>query len=95
MKLNPQQEKALEAVTAMCRAETKRPVLLQGVTGSGKTEVYLQAVSQIVQEGKSALIMVPEISLTPQTVQRFKSRFADHAFFRGRTSQPALRRRAL
>ena len=77
MKLNPQQEKALEAVTAMCRAETKRPVLLQGVTGSGKTEVYLQAVSQIVQEGKSALIMVPEISLTPQTVQRFKSRFAD------------------
>ena len=77
MKLNPQQEKALEAVTAMCREETKKPVLLQGVTGSGKTEVYLQAVSQIVKEGKSALIMVPEISLTPQTVQRFKSRFAD------------------
>ena len=76
MKLN-QQQKALEEITAMCAAERKKPVLLQGVTGSGKTEVYLQAVSQIVKSGKSALIMVPEISLTPQTVQRFKSRFAE------------------
>ena len=42
-----------------------------------RTEVYLQAVSQLVKSGKSALIMVPEISLTPQTVQRFKSRFAE------------------
>ena len=77
MKLNSQQQKALEEITAMCAAERKKPVLLQGVTGSGKTEVYLQAVSQIVKSGKSALIMVPEISLTPQTVQRFKSRFAE------------------
>ncbi len=77
MKLNNQQQKALEEITAMCAAERKKPVLLQGVTGSGKTEVYLQAVSQIVKSGKSALIMVPEISLTPQTVQRFKSRFAE------------------
>lgn len=74
MKLNDQQQKALEEITAMCTAEHKKPVLLQGVTGSGKTEVYLQAVSQMVKSGKSALIMVPEISLTPQTVQRFKSR---------------------
>ena len=74
MKLNSQQQ---EEITAMCAAERKKPVLLQGVTGSGKTEVYLQAVSQIVKSGKSALIMVPEISLTPQTVQRFKSRFAE------------------
>lgn len=59
------------------RGRAQKPVLLQGVTGSGKTEVYLQAVSQIVKSGKSALIMVPEISLTPQTVQRFKSRFAE------------------
>lgn len=77
MKLNSQQQKALEEITAMCAAEHKKPILLQGVTGSGKTEVYLQAVSQIVTSGKSALIMVPEISLTPQTVQRFKSRFAE------------------
>lgn len=77
MKLNDQQQKALEEITAMCTAEHKKPVLLQGVTGSGKTEVYLQAVSQMVKSGKSALIMVPEISLTPQTVQRFKSRFAE------------------
>lgn len=77
MKLNDQQQKALEEITAMCTAEHKKPMLLQGVTGSGKTEVYLQAVSQMVKSGKSALIMVPEISLTPQTVQCFKSRFAE------------------
>lgn len=76
MKLNNQQQQALDEISAMCSAEQKKPILLQGVTGSGKTEVYLQAVSLIVQAGKSALIMVPEISLTPQTVQRFKSRFA-------------------
>ena len=51
MKLNSQQQKALEEITAMCTAERKKPVLLQGVTGSGKTEVYLQAVSQIVKSG--------------------------------------------
>ncbi len=77
LQLNEQQSAALDAITAMCAADHKKPVLLQGVTGSGKTEVYLQAVSKVVAEGKSALIMVPEISLTPQTVQRFKSRFAD------------------
>ncbi len=77
LKLNEQQAAALDAITAMCAAEQKKPILLQGVTGSGKTEVYLQAVSRVVAQGQSALIMVPEISLTPQTVQRFKSRFAD------------------
>lgn len=76
LELNAQQKQALETVTAMCGAEDKKPVLLQGVTGSGKTEVYLQAASRMVEAGKSVLIMVPEISLTPQTVQRFKSRFA-------------------
>lgn len=78
--LNEQQQKALEFILDSAKEDSPRPVLLQGVTGSGKTEVYLQAVSRIVASGKSALIMVPEISLTPQTVQRFKSRFANEDF---------------
>lgn len=53
-----------------------RPLLLHGVTGSGKTEIYLQAIQLILERGQSAIMLVPEISLTPQTVERFKSRFA-------------------
>ena len=54
-----------------------KPILLYGVTGSGKTEVYLQAIAHGLEQGKGAIIMVPEISLTPQTVERFQSRFGD------------------
>ncbi len=57
-------------------AGEKKPVLLFGVTGSGKTEVYLQAIARALERGQTALVLVPEISLTPQTVERFKSRFA-------------------
>ncbi len=74
--LNVEQEKALKVVMSSIRGESDKPILLHGVTGSGKTEVYLQAVQAALNLGKSALILVPEISLTPQTVQRFKSRFA-------------------
>jgi primosomal protein N' (replication factor Y) len=53
-----------------------KPLLLHGVTGSGKTEIYLQAIQQVLDAGDGAILLVPEISLTPQTVERFKSRFA-------------------
>lgn len=52
-------------------------VLVDGVTGSGKTEVYLQAIEEVLQAGQTAIVLVPEISLTPQTVARFRGRFGD------------------
>jgi primosomal protein N' (replication factor Y) len=57
-----------------------KPFLLHGVTGSGKTEIYLQAIQRVLEQGRSAIMLVPEISLTPQTVERFKSRFASTPF---------------
>ncbi len=53
--------------------------LLHGVTGSGKTEIYLRAIEEVIRQGKEALVMVPEISLTPQTIQRFRGRCAEVA----------------
>lgn len=75
--LNADQAAALEVVlAAVADPEKSKPILLLGVTGSGKTEVYLQAARHALDLGKTVLVLVPEISLTPQTVRRFKSRFA-------------------
>lgn len=75
--LNSEQAEALAAVMQALKTPDSKPILLQGVTGSGKTEVYLQAARKVLDEGRGVLILVPEISLTPQTMARFKSRFAD------------------
>lgn len=70
--LTKEQQSVLEKIKT-----EKRPVLLHGVTGSGKTEVYLRLIEDCLKEGKQAVVLVPEISLTPQTVDRFVSRFGD------------------
>lgn len=77
LELNEEQAQALVAICDTFDRGESKPMLLQGVTGSGKTEVYLQAAAHALAQGKGVLILVPEISLTPQTMARFKSRFAD------------------
>ena len=76
LELNPEQKEACEAVV---RAIGKKhpPFLLQGITGSGKTEVYLQIIQGALDMGKTAIVLVPEISLTPQMTERFIARFGD------------------
>ncbi|MCP4644633.1 MAG: primosomal protein N' [bacterium] len=73
--LNDEQEAAYDAVTDAMAEERFQTFLLKGITGSGKTEVYLQAIERALELGRDAIILVPEISLTPQTVGRFKARF--------------------
>jgi len=78
LELNAEQALAVSKITdALAAPETAKPILLHGVTGSGKTEIYLQAIRTALERGKSAIVLVPEISLTPQTVERFKSRFSE------------------
>jgi primosomal protein N' (replication factor Y) (superfamily II helicase) len=78
LELNAEQAAALRQIAdALASPENPRPILLHGVTGSGKTEIYLQAIRATLDRGCSAIVLVPEISLTPQTVERFKGRFAE------------------
>jgi primosomal protein N' (replication factor Y) len=76
--LTSAQEQALAEITAPFGAPTpSQPMVLHGVTGSGKTEVYLQAIARAREAGKGALVLVPEIALTPQLSGRFRARFGD------------------
>ena len=84
LELNGMQRAALDLIegggprpASGSSARRERPILLHGVTGSGKTEVYLQAIARELSYGKGAIVLVPEISLTPQTVRRFAGRFGD------------------
>lgn len=73
--LTPEQQRAVAQIDQAITAKNATTFLLEGVTGSGKTEVYLQAIAHALSQGRSALMLVPEISLTPQMVQRVKERF--------------------
>ena len=75
--LNAEQKAAFDAITRALEDGRFQTYLLQGITGSGKTEVYLQAIEHALGLGRDAIILVPEISLTPQTVGRFKARFQE------------------
>ncbi len=74
--LTPDQQRAFELVCKSMDTLSPPVVLIHGVTGSGKTEVYLQAIAHALSKGKGAIVLVPEIALTPQTVDRFKRRFS-------------------
>lgn len=74
---NDEQLVAISEMSECIQREQYQTFLLHGVTGSGKTEIYLHVVKETVQQGKTALILIPEISLTPQVVSRFRERFGE------------------
>ena len=76
LELNPEQRQVRDAVVSAIGSH-QPPFLLQGITGSGKTEVYLQIIQGALDKGKTAILLVPEISLTPQMTERFIARFGD------------------
>ena len=75
--LNDQQQNALNEITPAINERKAQIFLLEGITGSGKTEVYLHAISKALKQGRNALMLVPEISLTPQMVRQVKARFGE------------------
>jgi len=87
----PHQRAALETIAALLERERPGVLLLHGVTGSGKTEVYLQALRRVVDAGRQGIVLVPEISLTPQTVRRFAGRFERVALLHSRLTEAERR----
>ena len=85
------QKAALDIILPKLSGEAPGVVLLHGVTGSGKTEVYLQALRKVVAGGRQGVVLVPEISLTPQTIRRFASRFGRVAVLHSRLSEAERR----
>ncbi len=77
IQLNAEQKAAVETISQSIRKNEYRTYLLHGITGSGKTQVYIESIKEILEAGKTAIVLVPEISLTPQAVERFKSYFGD------------------
>ena len=77
LNLTEEQAFALNKITSTMVQELPETFLLHGITGSGKTEVYLQAIAKCLEQGKEAIVLVPEISLTPQMTDRFRSRFGE------------------
>lgn len=75
--LNEYQNKCINSVNNSLESGEFRAFLLFGITGSGKTEVYLNVIRKVINSGKTAIVLVPEISLTPQLIYRFRSRFDD------------------
>ena len=73
--LTPDQQRVMEVLEPALDSRTHSVFLLHGVTGSGKTEIYLQAVARVLAQGRRAVVLVPEISLTPQTIRRVAARF--------------------
>jgi primosomal protein N' (replication factor Y) len=77
LSLTAAQKEAIEPILDSIQNNLHKVFLLYGVTGSGKTEIYLQSIQDVINRGKEAIVLVPEISLTPQMVNRFKGRFGD------------------
>lgn len=87
MALSADQRQALNHILGALESKEHKTVLLHGVTGSGKTEVYMQAIQEVISYGRQAIVLVPEISLTPQTRQRFIERFGQVAVLHSHMSQ--------
>lgn len=78
LKLGAEQQQAIQNLYKVLESNKHETFLLHGITGSGKTEIFLQLIDRVIQKGHQAIVLVPEISLTPQTVRRFKERFGNH-----------------